>query len=317
MVLLLASMLLPALAAANEKDAHAWLERMIRAVRTLSYEGTFVYLRGGHLESIRIVHSFEGGEERERLLSLNGSPRMVNRDQAAIVCIMPDVHDVSIEERSNRSGIPVLSTLGGERFPEQYLLRILGQARIAERESVVIGVIPKDDYRYGYRLYLDKVTALPLKLDLMDESAKPIEQVMFTALRIFPRQAGEDVAAPLSDERSRAVAGKEKPTNPALKWRFKMLPPGFSVEAAGELENEEGNKVEHLVVTDGFAAVSIYIEPSPAHGKSLLGSTNIGAVNAWGGVVDGFQVTAVGEVPRKTIREIVAAMDHTAVASAQ
>jgi len=314
---LLASMLVPLLAVAGEEEAHAWIERMINAVRTLNYEGTFVYLRGGHLESIRITHSVEGGEERERLLSLNGSPRMVNRDQASVVCIMPDVHDVSVEKRRHRSGIPVLQALGEKAFPDHYVFRILGKARIAGQDAAVIGIIPKDDYRYGYRLFLDRETALPLKLDLMDESANPIEQVMFTSLRVLPGEKGVAVADEADEDVVGTVDTQGTNGSVGLKWRFRMLPPGFSLKVADDMESDAGHKVEHLVVSDGFASVSVYIEPFTGDGKALTGSTSIGAVNALGGKVAGFQVTAVGEVPRKTIREVVEAMEYVSVASVQ
>ncbi|HDO33926.1 MAG TPA: hypothetical protein ENH08_02265, partial [Chromatiales bacterium] len=50
-----------------------WLERMSRALHSRSFEGTFVYLHSGQIETMRIVHEAQAdGGERERVLALNG-----------------------------------------------------------------------------------------------------------------------------------------------------------------------------------------------------------------------------------------------------
>ena len=81
--------LLPALLAITgqafaEQSARQWLDNMSTALQSLNYDGTFVYLHDGKLESMRIVHqaSEQGGQER--LMSLTGSPREVLRDNKAV-----------------------------------------------------------------------------------------------------------------------------------------------------------------------------------------------------------------------------------------
>jgi sigma-E factor negative regulatory protein RseB len=83
------------------------------------------------------------------------------------------------------------------------------------------------------------------------------------------------------------------------------LPAGFAMSdratdpaAAGRMP------VEHLVYTDGLASVSVFIEHLDAQGERLEGLSRMGAVNAYGTMVAGFQVTAVGEVPGGTVERI-------------
>ena len=60
--------------------------------------------------------------------------------------------------------------------------------------------------------------------------------------------------------------------------------------------------VEHLVYTDGLAAVSVFVEKRGEDSKPfMLGPSRMGAVNALGSRVDDYQVTTVGEVPAETI----------------
>jgi len=43
----------------------------------------------------------------------------------------------------------------------------------------VITVLPKDEFRYGYRLWIDETTAMPLKTQLCDGHGRVIEQIVF------------------------------------------------------------------------------------------------------------------------------------------
>jgi sigma-E factor negative regulatory protein RseB len=42
--------------------------------------------------------------------------------------------------------------------------------------------------------------------------------------------------------------------------------------------------------------------------EALNGVSRLGAVNAWGGEMEGYQVTLVGEVPAVTLLDVVDAM---------
>ena len=63
--------------------------------------------------------------------------------------------------------------------------------------------------------------------------------------------------------------------------------------------------MNQVVLTDGLASVSVFIEVRP--GGSLYipeGSTNLSGLNAHTAYKDGYQVTAIGVVPLRTVRLI-------------
>jgi sigma-E factor negative regulatory protein RseB len=62
--------------------------------------------------------------------------------------------------------------------------------------------------------------------------------------------------------------------------------------------------VQHLIFSDGFASVSVFIEPSPPTGPAPPESTSMGSANAYSTRIRGHVVTAVGEVPAATVRDI-------------
>ena len=63
--------------------------------------------------------------------------------------------------------------------------------------------------------------------------------------------------------------------------------------------------MQHLVLSDGLASVSVYVESDP-QAEGLEGGTRIGAVHAAGRRISGHQVTVVGEVPLETVEAVLA-----------
>jgi sigma-E factor negative regulatory protein RseB len=60
-----------------------------------------------------------------------------------------------------------------------------------------------------------------------------------------------------------------------------------------------------VVYSDGLAAVSIFIELSPAKGKrQRTGLSSLGAINIYTREVAGHVVTVVGEAPAASVRRV-------------
>ena len=57
-------------------------------------------------------------------------------------------------------------------------------ARVTGRDTQVVVILPRDSYRYGYRLWADKESGLLLKADLIDQMGSTLEQLMFTQVNI-------------------------------------------------------------------------------------------------------------------------------------
>jgi len=296
----------------GERKAIALLERMLSAMQTQGYTGTFVYLHGNQLESLRITRSLQGGRELERLVSLNGNAREVHSDRSAVTCVTPGSRTAAIEQRAPGGGLwpqlnPDLQQLRGH-----YLLHLLGEFRVAGRPSQVVGIIPKDKLRYGYRFYLDQESGLPLKTDLMSEGAQPVEQIMFTSLELIPddgRAAGPPPPLPqVRPNRSPGPSTGSGTAKTPSSWAFTGLPAGFTLQLRDHWIDDAGHRIDHFLLSDGLASVSVYVEATT--GKGLQGGANVGAVNAWGGVVAQHQITAVGEVPAQTVQRVVEALAY-------
>jgi sigma-E factor negative regulatory protein RseB len=85
------------------------------------------------------------------------------------------------------------------------------------------------------------------------------------------------------------------------KWVFDSVPDGFRLSVHESREGANSHQVEHFVFTDGFATMSVYIEKAVAE-KMFEGESQMGAIHAYGTQSNGFQITAVGEVPAQTVK---------------
>ena len=276
-----------------------------RALTEREYEGTLVYLNGHELSTLRLAHRIDGGQAFESLLALSGPVRAVARSHQSVTCVLPDARAISLPRHGRSASTLHAGALDAERLQPHYLVQGLGRSRVAGRDTLVVGIIPRDDLRYGYRFYIDEETGLPLKTDLMDGTATPIEQVMFTEIEFLDRISDELVASTVAPSNSAEASPASAPIDSA-PWRFPELPAGYEVVATDPPAAGEDATRRWFMISDGLSAVSVYIEPD--QGQGLDGHRRVGAVNAAGRSLDGHQITAVGEAPSQTVQAIAAAV---------
>jgi len=295
-------------------DATDWLMRIDRAGRERSYDGVFVYLHGRQMEAMRIVHRVRGNDRDERLYSLNGEAREVIRDAREVWCYLPG-RKLGMRElrRVSDRSFPAFLSDSRSTLPETYRVALGPRDRVADRPAQVVTVMPRDGYRYGYQLWADESTALLLKADLIDERGLPLEQYMFTHVSI-DQPIDDQALSPRTPREALVWHGDEDSEESMPKkgaWTVGPLPAGY--RPAGDVMRRPPSKhgyVRHLVFSDGIATVSVFIERRSAGEAPMEGLSHMGAVNAFGRVLDDFQVTVVGEVPAATVREIAAAVQR-------
>jgi sigma-E factor negative regulatory protein RseB len=305
-------------------DPRDWLQKMNQALATRNYDGTFFHLSEGRVETMRIVHRVRAGRVTERLQSLDGSGREFVRNNDELTCYLPDQHTVLVEPRPDNG--PFLGSLPqfGAGVNEFYRIESLPATQILGRPARVIAVNPKDQFRFGYRLWLDEKTAMPLKTQLCDSRGQVIEQIFFARLDMPENIPDSDLAPAVRTEGMRWVRQglSHDSASPALSaYRASELPPGFRLTVAGA-QTIGGATVpaSHLVYSDGLATVSVFVEAQPPDARGAGGGTDaspsapaeppmqglarVGSGYAYSTVVQGHQVTAVGEVPAKTVEFI-------------
>lgn len=308
-ILLLAASL-PVAAADTARD---WLQQMSHAMQSLNYEGTFVYIHGSDIESMRIIHGRDANGERERLVSLNGEAREIIRDDSNVTCIWPGSKSVIVSKSRPRTPFPALVDANLGDLNQHYDFSLAGDDRVAGMRAQVVEIMPRDKLRYGYRIWIDRDSHLLLRSELLDGMDEAIEQVMFTRLAVHDAIPSERFRPVLQGagytwHRDGELVPVSRQSGP--KWHFAELPPGFErLSSTLRPLRENGSPVHHVILSDGLASVSVYIEQgSAASAKQLEGGSSMGGVSAFGQAVGDLHVTAVGEVPLATVRAVSAAV---------
>jgi sigma-E factor negative regulatory protein RseB len=300
---------------AAAEEPGQWLERMNKALTSRNYDGTFSHWHGGKVEMLRIIHRVQDGVVSERLVSLDGSGREFIRTGSDLACYLPDKRTVLVEQQPAGQSLFGNFPAANDQTAAFYEIREVAQTRLNRRETHVIAVTPKDEFRYGYKLWIDEKTAMPLKTQLCDAHGHIIEQIVFADLRLSHIPIPDSAFKPdVSTQgfqwlRTDAPVPKEPVATASLVWDALKLPPGFKMTArSAQVLPGSTNPVDHIVFTDGMASVSVFVEAQspPAAGSEPAGeeSARVGSSSAFSTVIDGRKVTAVGEVPPATVRFI-------------
>lgn len=292
-------------AAELSSDPVYWLEKMSTGVKQQNYAGTFTYLRGSTFDTVRIVHVYEDGQEIERLFNLNGDEREMFRQGDEAVCYHPATTDQSgddIDDHSVYVG-PFSSAFSDRVLSTQNLYRISfhGEDRIAGRNVVKVAVSPRNNDRYGYRLWLDQDTGLLLQSHLIDRG-RIREIFQFTELEIGDAVNADALASAIEGETiSHELAFEQTDIQEKPVWQVKWLPDGFQpVRLVGN----------RLHFSDGLANFSVFVEKADGARLPELTTTVGGTVVITRRLKQGgSQITVVGEVPVQTARKVAESVE--------
>ena len=176
------------------------------------------------------------------------------------------------------------------------------------RRTQVILVQPRDQFRYGYRLWLDDETAMPLKSQLCDRTGKVIEQILFAELNFRDRIPADSLKPSITGEGFRWVRQDAQPRMPSQQvagWGVIRLPAGFRL-TTWRLQIIAGHAGAAPGVF-GRARVGVCVHRThDPQAQPMRGLDKVGAAFAFSRALDGHQVTAVGEVPPVTVEAIAA-----------
>ncbi|WP_395681139.1 MucB/RseB C-terminal domain-containing protein [Dokdonella sp.] len=276
------------------------LARMYAAIRQLDFQGSFVYLRGGKAEAMRIFHA-GGSPERERLVGLNGARTEIAREGGVVTCVSGDAPSKLFDTPGVRL-LPLLPDLRGGSVAAYYAVSAGDEERVAGYRARRIDIVARDGYRYGYRLWMEDHSGLPLRSSIVDASGRILEEYMFVTLDIGARPRDSDLAP--STNAGVAEAAGETLVEP--RWQIADPPPGFVLTRTQKpaLGDERS---EHQIYTDGLASVSIYVEPHSGANGADRGFAR-GMLNMLTREAGGWRVAAIGDVPRGTLERMLGSM---------
>ena len=311
-----------------DRNSLDWLKVVAFAAHQTDYSGVFVYQYDNHVETSRITHVVESDSEYERLESLDGPKREIIRHHGQVWCYINQKME-QVDSQQVRSRFPSLLSEQLSALSENYSAKEAGVERVAEYNAQIILFQPKDNLRYTHKIWVHTDSGLLLKAAVLGDKNQLVEQYAFSQLKIGGNIDRSWVKAIASSAKSGipkselgASAGLHgapislefpkggKPVNSG--WMVGALPAGF--KKTMEIQRRMRTKhapVTQLVFSDGLSAISVFIEPSDADEDDAEGLSSRGAMNLYHKVVGKNLFTVVGEVPPRTVMQVLDSVRHS------
>ena len=291
-------------------EALALLRRIYQATEKLSYAGTFVYQQGERSETSRITRLAGPSGDIERVEVLDGMPREIVRTRDSVRCYLPESQTVKVERRTDQRAFPAMLPERVSDLARNYTITRGETARIAGYDCIAVVLTPKDELRYGYKLWADASTGMLLKARIFNRKGETVEQFSFAQLALG-NVSRDQVKARNAAQNWRVEDAAVTPANLGRSgWTMGAELPGFRkiIEVTRKLG--EARPAGQMVYSDGIAAVSVFIEPMAGRAEAVRpGPSSLGAFQIYTREVANHVVTVVGEAPAASVQRIAAGVE--------
>lgn len=285
------------------------------AAKKLSYSGTFVYQQGNQIRTSRITHGFDADVEVEKLEILDGKPREYIRRNGEVNCYLPESKTIQVEKNLSQDAFPALLGEQTRHLPLSYFIKKAQMSRVAGTECQVVSLQPRDQFRFGFRVCLEKNSGLLLGVQTLNARNEVIEQIAFTQITIgeLDKSRFKPTYTNLSQWKTENLTVL---ANVNSGWHVKSLPSGFkktletkriipiSANAASNASAQANvHQAVQMMFSDGLSTISVFIEPDS--GDRTEGSLQQGAMTIMGRRLGDHWLTVVGEVPQAAIKQVI------------
>ncbi len=286
-----------------ESDGLRLLEKMKTAMKVLNYQGTVAFMKNGQLDTMKYFHAVNNGSEQERLLSLNSPMREVVRDSDKVSCTFKATHKRVVNHRPVSQSFILDFPKDLVALTDVYSFSVLGEESVAMKASWLVSVLPKDDFRYSRKIWIDKQNFLPLKVEVYSLAGTTLEQVVFTDISVKKNIPFVN----LDDHQSRLnikhIHQAKSDSFENVPFELNNLPAGFDKVFFSRVSMHQSVKpVDHLLLSDGFSSVSVYLDQEDE--ETVYGLQTLGSVNSFTRIQNGTLIVVLGEVPAKTVKYI-------------
>lgn len=304
----------------DTRSVSEWLVRMHEAARGMTYIGTFVVSSAsGGMSSARIWHACDGVQQIERVEALTGAPRSTFRRNDQVITFLPESRIARTEKRESLGLFPGLLQGSSATVGDFYVIQKSGVDRVAGFESEVVHLMPKDQLRFGYRIWSERRTGLVVKLQTLSPDGQVLEQSAFSELQMDAPVKMDKLAAMMANTDGYRVEKVEpvKTTAAAEGWFLRNPVAGFKAvtcyKRPGNGASGQDGAVQ-WIFSDGLASVSLFLEAFDRQRHPQEALMSMGATQTLtrrlpdkGG---DWWLTVVGEVPVQTLKAFAQALER-------
>ncbi|WP_115719584.1 MucB/RseB C-terminal domain-containing protein [Gallaecimonas mangrovi] len=285
----------------NQAQAMEWLKALSHALTHEDYVLSLVKVQEGRVQPFRYEHGVVDGKEIEHLVFLNGPPREVVRKGNVVTLLDMDHTPFSYRADTIRGPIPDALLSPPADLADHYDLVLAGVSRIAGHPAQLLRIVPKDQYRHGFWIWIDRDSHLPLRVDRVAQDAEVIEQLMVVDVDQLDKPSAH--IERVAKAKFPAPSTLTNQGAPEKLGKVTWLPPGFRPVVANYHRLAQlGEGVDYWLYSDGLAEIAVYINPS-APRQDLTIHQN-GFFNLVGINHGGTEVMVVGTVPSAALERV-------------
>ncbi len=301
LLLILSAVVFPS-SAQSDISAKAWLDKMSQALQQSQFRASMIDVQADHIRPLVYLHGIVEHQEVAFLEYLNGPPQKAIRVGDQVTFMEDQQVPYSINADRIEGLWPQVFAGNISRISGSYQFVLGGRNRIAGRPGQLIRILPNDNFRYGYQLWLDMDSFLPLRFDTLSHKKRLLEQLMVIEMGVLdhtPEVLRE------AAKHNWPAAAKQQPHKSNMNWKFSWLPEGFKVTVRDHHTLYGSHQpVEYIGISDGLANISVYI--------ARAGTTELPeALNARNGLsvvtnkVGDAEIVVIGQAPTETLSNIV------------
>lgn len=303
-------------------NADEWIKGMAKANETINFSGTYVVIEDDQTQTIKVAQRYNSAQNKYQQLIqyLNGSDDLLYSDSQ--LALMKEANGTIRAVPNIKSSIVSLINELPQRLDiiqKNYDLELKEIDRVANRPAQHLIIKPKDQYRYGYHLWLDEETGLVLRAAQIKQK-QILAQFIFTEINfnINPMTATWDEFETFLNQQSSSLKHHDSKSNP--DWNTQTFL-GFTAQKhIKEYSQANQSPIEVIVFSDGLANITVFIEELPEGSNSsqpvLIGHETRGALTVLGAVDNQHQMMLFGDVPIETLKTCIENLkylhnDHT------
>lgn len=305
------------------------LQQMTKASEQDTYEVYFSHNTDSSNTAVRYRYVNDNGKKYAQLLYLDGPRQEILQRGNTISYFTPHYPPFSIQSPHIIDELPSVLYANWNKLAKYYDFIQGGKDRVADHIAYVIRILPKDDFRYQYIVWIDENSGLLLRSEVLDRNGNILDQ--FKAINVNLNDNLKQIITPLnsltlppilqvdpepqpstvnptitendskgSNHNSSATDLIEKKNN--FDWIPSWLPKGFMQINQSYLPGEEIQ--ESRLYSDGLFSFSIYVtnKPIPA---AFNGIARTGLNTIYTDNINGHSVTIIGQIPATTARRVV------------
>lgn len=280
-----------------------YLKAMTKAHKTLNYEQLYILQSGEDVLSFRYRHANYNNKEYAQLLHLDATrEEMILREDT--VGYFGEYQPFSLHTSRILDNLPSVIHTDFEQLTG-YTFVDAGKSRVADHIARVIRIVPQDDFRYQYLLWIDEDNHLLLQSQLLDRDQNILE--LFRVIQSIEDEQLLYIVEPIKTLiLPTLIQSEEQEEQLPLAWTPKWVPSGFKPLSIGRQRLSEvllDEQVESQLYSDGLFSFTVYMVQNKGvtfdgqfwrEGKTGIYSQTIGEQD----------VIIVGEIPVASARHI-------------